>query len=157
MPLITDILLLENPEMHVLEITFESSLPHLADKVNLGFDRINSFIAKENLHPSDKAYVCYRNWYDIYEKPITVSVGMPLAKPHPGTPGIRGRTIPGSKSITCIFLGGFPEMKSMYDEMRDFASARCLQLTGECYQIYYNGPEFEEHDYLTRTVLPVRS
>ena len=155
MPKISDVLLWELPKQPVLEITVETTLSKAADIIQDSTMKLFSYLNEVGALTSDVPYVVYHDWKTMYEKPFTISVGLPVPKTLPGKGKIVSRNLPNAKVISALHRGTYSEMYDLYAYMEKWATDHGLHVGGDCYEYYYNGAELDEEDYLTKVIFEI--
>ena len=150
-------MLLEHTDQPILGISTVVNLPQIANFITDGFEKMNNYMEELGQLTSDVPHVGYLRWKEMYQqKPITVCIILPTSKLLPGKDDIGSDLVPAGKIITCMFRGSYADMGECYASMEKWAEERGLELTGDCMEMYYNGAGFDESDFLTRVIMPVK-
>ena len=153
MPRISNIELLNSIEQPALTIRTQASVGELPMVIGQGFGRLAAYLGSLGEHLSGMPFVAYHNM-DMSN--LDVELGFPVASPLPGNEDILYAPVPGGLRTFCMYLGPYSGMKTAYDDMTAWISARGFIPVGTAYEYYFNGPEYPEEQLLTQIVMPLK-
>ena len=153
---ITNVILLEQPEQPAIIISEVLPMNEMADFIDKSFYKLSDYLNSLGEIPSDVPFVAYHNWKNMYSRDIKVTIGLPIVRELPPANGIESVIIPSRKNVVSFYRGGYKSMDVVYAEMEKWAAENGIALTPDCFEFYYNGPEFEEEDFLTKVHFPVK-
>jgi len=154
MPKISNIEILEKPEQPILSIRIRTSVSDLPKHIGAGYGKMEEYIKKEGKFLSGIPFVAFHSFDDMTD--MDVEIGFPIAAPLSGADEIKAGVIPAGKVVSCMYLGPYSQMESLYNEIMDWLQKNNYEMVLPSYEFYYNGPEVPEEYYLTEIRIPIR-
>lgn len=153
---LTDIMLLQQPEQHILTIEHTSDIKNFGRLIGESFVQLAGYLEQEGETMTDIPFAEYPAYENIDENNIHMFVGMSVARPLPGKDNIKPVTIAPRKVAVCLHRGDYQELASLYCEMVDWIKLKGFTPTGTSVEHYYTGPDTPEEEQITRIVMPLK-
>lgn len=155
MPRISQIELCHQIKQPILSIRSTVSLSELPQTIGSGFAQLAAYSHKQHALMTDVPFVIYHDYLKMDESRIDVEVAFPVKESYTGLGSICSSFMPESQLVFCMYQGNYAETGPVYEEMAKWISEKELKIKGNCYECYYNGPEYAESLLLTKIVIPV--
>ena len=152
MPRITDIMLLEQPEVPTLVVRTRTRVQDMPLLIGKSYGRIAAYLGEIGRHMAGIPFVAYHNM-DMQD--LDVELGFPVAGRLPGKGDIQPGTIPAGLTVVCLYQGAYSGLQGAYAEMAAWIQEHGYVPSGVAYEFYFNGPEFSEQLLLTQIAFPV--
>lgn len=153
MPRITDIMLLEQPEVPTLAVRTRTRVQDLPLLIGKTYGSIAAYLGELGHHMAGIPFVAYHNM-DMQD--LDVELGFPVAQKLPGKGDIRSGAIPAGLNVACLYQGAYSGLQGPYGEMAAWIQERGFVASGVAYECYFNGPEVGENLLLTQIMMPVK-
>ena len=153
MAIISKIILLEQPEQHVLSIRATILFNDFPDTAKRAYDKIMEYAARNNMLLSGGPYVCYHNT-DLEN--LDVEMGFPVARSVSGTDNIIGHTIPVQKGVSGIFLGPYTDTDPLMMEIIKWIAEHGYEQQGQIFNYYLNDDDRPAAELLTQIIIPIQ-
>ncbi|MCL2862733.1 MAG: GyrI-like domain-containing protein [Methanimicrococcus sp.] len=154
MPKISNIEILEKPEQPILSIRLRTSVQELPKHIGACYGQMEEYLKKEGKRLSGIPFVAFHSFGDMSD--MDVEMGFPLAAPLSGVGEIKAGVIPAGIVLSCMYLGPYSQMESLYNEIMAWISENKYEMVLPSYEYYYNGPGVPEEYYLTEICIPIR-
>ena len=153
---ISEIMLLQQVEQPVLEITTKTNLQGIAEAIGSGFMKIGQYMDELGETLTDVPYVSYPSYESMNENDITIVVGFKTARPLPAKDEIKSTHLPPRKIVLALYMGTYEEMVPFYAELAAWIKEKGYSQNGDTYEYFYTGPEIPETKHVTRVELPLK-
>jgi len=153
MPRITDIILLEQPEVPTLAVRTRTRVQDLPALIGKTYGSIAAYLGELGHHMAGIPFVAYHNM-DMQD--LDVELGFPVASRLPGKGEIQPGAIPAGLMVTCLYQGAYSGLQGAYTEMAAWTQEHGCAASGVAYESYFNGPGFPENLLLTQIMMPVQ-
>jgi len=152
MPRITDIMLLEQPEVPTLVVRTRTRIQDMPGLIGKTYGSIAAYLGELGHHMAGIPFVAY---YNMDMQDLDVELGFPVAGRLPGKGDIQAGTIPAGLMVTSLYQGAYSGLQGAYAEMAAWIQEHGCVPSGVAYECYFNGPGFAEELLLTQIAFPV--
>ena len=114
MPRITDIMLLEQPEMPTLVVRTRTRIQDMPLLIGKTYGSIAAYLGELGHHMAGIPFVAY---YNMDMQDLDVDLGFPVAGRLPGKGDIQAGTIPAGLMVTSLYQGAYSGLQGAYAEM----------------------------------------
>ncbi len=162
----------DQPVLHVLEVTVETSMFKIPKVLGEWFPRINRHIDQTGAQRAGAPYARYMNinwdemrdcgmlkqmWFALTRKQL-MCVGMAVSEPATGEGDIQPAAYAAGQYLQTIHRGPYHKVGATYKLVVQWAREQGLTLAGMTQENYINDPtEVEAKDIETRILIPVLS
>jgi len=156
MPRMSDNAFLKKREQPVLYIRKETDMQGLSDVIGGGFMKIGAYLKELGELPADLPFLLYEDFDHMTEDHIVTEVVFAVSRLLPEKGDIKSKILPEMKVVSAYFRGDYNDMPPLYQDMMKWAKDQNLELTGDSFEYYVNGPNYPSEEMLTKVEMPVR-
>lgn len=157
MPRISDNVFLTKCEVPVLFIRHQTNMMEFPQLIGKDFQEIGTYLEEIGGEMTDTPYVAFLNFKAMNDQNMHVEIGIPVSRQLPAKEGIQSKVLPETKIVFAYFRGDYSEMIPFYDDMLKWVKEQGMEIIGDTYEYYLNGPGYPMEEMLTRVELPIRS
>lgn len=144
----------EQPAQPVLSVRFRTAVADLPQELGRVYGAVAQYLGEMGESPSGDPFAAY---YNMDMEDLDVEAGFPVTKTLPARGEIKAGEIPGSKQVSYLHKGPYPDSEPAYNAMMKWIQENNLTPTGTAYEFYLNSPlEVPESELLTKIVFPLK-
>lgn len=141
---ISEIMLLQQVEQSVLEITTKTNLQGMRQAIGASFIKVMEYMKELGETTTDLPYVSYPDYNGMDENNVTIVVGFKTVRQFADKDDIKSSILPSRKIVSALYMGGYMEINSVYEELGAWIKEQGFTQDGSAYEYYYNSPETPE-------------
>lgn len=129
--------IIEQAAQSVVAVRTRTSVQDLPQVLGKAYGEIWQYLGELHEMPAGAPYVAY---YNMDMQDLDLEIGVPVARPLPGKPGVQAGLIPAGKAAACLHTGPYPEISAAYEALGAWMEQNGHQPTGVAYEFYLNDP-----------------
>lgn len=153
MPRISDFMTLYQPELPIISIRKRTPVESLPKLIGESYAKLAAYLHDQQGMMTDVPFVIYHNM-DMQD--LDVEMAFPVNTLLTSQGDINARTMAATQVVCCLYLGPYHNIEPTYHDMMNWITEQGLALADAAYEFYYNDQKFDESQYLTKIVMPVK-
>src|SRR5271166_2583514 len=126
---------------NAIVIKLQVPTKEIGSKMTELYTKLFSFIGTKGINPSGAPFAVYYDYNP--EGNTTFEVGVPVNVVIQSNEEIIYKEYPSMKVISCLFIGPYDKLGSVYDNLMKYIKDKNLQITGGSWEIYLTDPMME--------------
>ncbi len=150
---ISEIMLLQQMKQPAIVMEHSVGIDQLPQIIGESFLKLDAYLQESEVVVTDIPFVCFPEYTCMTPDRVKVVVGLKTPRLLPEREEIHSRLLPARKIVTCLYRGSNVEIASLYAELEEWIRKNGYTAEGSTFEYYYTGPDFTEHEQVTRIEL----